>query len=49
LEEEGLRIDRQGRRQTAYSLCHAYICLRLLEGADIYQIAKKLAHQCGDD
>ena len=25
---------------TAYSLRHTYICLRLLEGADIYQIAK---------
>jgi integrase len=26
--------------RTAYSLRHTYICLRLLEGADIYQIAK---------
>jgi integrase len=25
---------------TAYSLRHTYICLRLMEGADIYQIAK---------
>jgi integrase len=24
----------------AYSLRHTYICLRLMEGADIYQIAK---------
>lgn len=40
LEEEGLRIDRDGRRRTAYSLRHTYICLRLMEGADIYQIAK---------
>ncbi len=27
-------------RRTAYSLRHTYICLRLMEGADIYQIAK---------
>jgi hypothetical protein len=24
----------------AYSLRHTYICMRLMEGADIYQIAK---------
>jgi integrase len=40
LEEEGLKTDRDGRRRTAYSLRHTYICLRLMEGADIYQIAK---------
>jgi integrase len=40
LEEERLRVDRDGRPRTAYSLRHTYICLRLLEGADIYQIAK---------
>ncbi|MCW2307388.1 tyrosine-type recombinase/integrase [Rhodobium gokarnense] len=40
LEEEGLKYDRQGNRRTAYSLRHTYICLRLLEGADIYQVAK---------
>jgi integrase len=40
LEEENLRFDRDGRPRTAYSLRHTYICLRLLEGADIYQIAK---------
>ncbi len=40
LEEEGLKIDRDGQRRTAYSLRHTYICLRLMEGADIYQIAK---------
>ena len=40
LEEEKLRTDRDGRPRTAYSLRHTYICLRLLEGADIYQIAK---------
>ena len=27
-------------RRTAYSLRHTYICLRLMEGADIYQVAK---------
>lgn len=40
LEEEGLKFDRDGQRRTAYSLRHTYICLRLMEGADIYQIAK---------
>jgi integrase len=40
LDEEKLRKDREGRPRTAYSLRHTYICLRLMEGADIYQIAK---------
>jgi integrase len=40
LDEEKLRMDRDARPRTAYSLRHTYICLRLLEGADIYQIAK---------
>jgi integrase len=40
LEELRLKFDRGGNRRTAYSLRHTYICLRLLEGADIYQIAK---------
>ena len=40
LNEQNLRVDRDGRPRTAYSLRHTYICLRLLEGADIYQIAK---------
>ena len=40
LDEQSLRVDRDGRPRTAYSLRHTYICLRLLEGADIYQIAK---------
>jgi integrase len=40
LEEEGLKFDRDGNRRTPYSLRHTYICLRLMEGADIYQIAK---------
>ena len=40
LDEENLRTDREGRPRTAYSLRHTYICLRLMEGADIYQIAK---------
>lgn len=35
-----LKFDREGNRRSAYSLRHTYICLRLLEGADIYQIAK---------
>lgn len=40
LTEQNLKFDRDGNRRTAYSLRHTYICLRLLEGADIYQIAK---------
>lgn len=40
LEEQKLKFDREGSRRTAYSLRHTYICLRLMEGADIYQIAK---------
>jgi integrase len=40
LDELGLKFDRDGQRRTAYSLRHTYICMRLMEGADIYQIAK---------
>ena len=40
LEENDLKVDRQGNRRTLYSLRHSYISFRLLEGADIYQIAK---------
>jgi integrase len=40
LDEENLRFDREGQPRTAYSLRHTYICLRLMEGADIYQIAQ---------
>jgi integrase len=40
LRETELKTDRDGNRRTAYSLRHTYICLRLMEGADIYQIAK---------
>jgi hypothetical protein len=40
LDEQNLRFDREGRPRSAFSLRHTYICLRLMEGADIYQIAK---------
>jgi integrase len=40
LDELKLKTDRDGNRRTAYSLRHTYICMRLMEGADIYQIAK---------
>lgn len=40
LAKLNLKFDRDGNRRTAYSLRHTYICLRLMEGADIYQIAK---------
>jgi integrase len=40
LNRTKLKLDRDGNRRTAYSLRHTYICMRLMEGADIYQIAK---------
>lgn len=40
LNRNNLKLDRDGNARTAYSLRHTYICLRLMEGADIYQIAK---------
>jgi len=40
LTELKMKFDREGQRRSAYSLRHTYICLRLMEGADIYQIAK---------
>jgi integrase len=40
LDETKLKFDRDGHPRTAYSLRHTYICLRLMEGADIYQVAK---------
>ena len=35
-----MKEDRQFNRRTLCSLRHSYISFRLLEGADIYQIAK---------
>jgi integrase len=40
LDREKLKYDRDGQARTAYSLRHTYICLRLMEGADVYQLAK---------
>jgi integrase len=40
LDELDLKIDREKNRRTFYSLRHTYICFRLLEGADIYNLAK---------
>lgn len=40
LDDLELKTDRDGQRRTAYSLRHTYISMRLMEGADIYQIAK---------
>ncbi|WP_439360543.1 hypothetical protein [Bradyrhizobium sp. DASA03007] len=40
LQEEGLKFDREGQPRTLYSLRHTYICFRLMEGADIYMLAK---------
>lgn len=35
-----LKFDRDNQARTAYSLRHTYICMRLMEGADVYQLAK---------
>jgi integrase len=40
LDRTGLKLDRDEKPRTAYSLRHTYICMRLMEGVDIYQIAK---------
>lgn len=40
LKRNGLKLDRDCNARTSYSLRHTYICFRLMEGADIYQIAK---------
>lgn len=40
LDELELKYDRDDNPRTAYSLRHTYISMRLMEGADIYQIAK---------
>ena len=40
LGQLGLKLDRDGQRRTAYSLRHTYICFRLMEGANIYQVSK---------
>jgi integrase len=40
LDELSMKKDREGNARTAYSLRHTYISMRLMEGADIYQIAK---------
>jgi len=40
LNHEKLKLDRDGHPRTAYSLRHTYICLRLMEGANINQVAK---------
>jgi hypothetical protein len=35
-----MKHDRDGNVRTSCSLRHTYICMRLMEGADIYRIAK---------
>jgi len=40
LNKLNLKTDREGNPRTAYSLRHTYISMRLMEGADIYQVAK---------
>lgn len=40
LDKAGLKFDRDGKARTAYSLRHTYVCLRLMEGADVYAVAR---------
>lgn len=40
LKRIGLKTDRDGKNRTAYSLRHTYICMRLTEGANIYDVAR---------
>jgi integrase len=40
LGQTGLKLDREGKPHTFYSLRHFYICEWLSEGADVYQLAK---------
>jgi integrase len=40
LSRKKLKLDRDNQPRTAYSLRHTYICMRLMEGADVYQLAK---------
>jgi len=35
LARANLKFDRDGKPRTAYSLRHTFICMRLMEGADI--------------
>jgi integrase len=37
--EMDLKLDRDGRPRSAYSLRHTYICLRLMNGANIFHLA----------
>lgn len=40
LNDLDLKVDRENNQRSLYSLRHSYISFRLLEGADIYQVAK---------
>ena len=40
LDAAEFRCESEGSRRTAYSIRHTYICMGLLEGADIYHVAK---------
>ena len=40
LRRVNLKLDCDGNKRTAYSLRHTYICMRLTEAADAYEIVK---------
>lgn len=39
LVEQDLKLDRDGRPRSAYSLRHTYVSIRLMHGANIFQLA----------
>lgn len=45
LEVQHLKLDRDGKPRTAYSLRHTYICLRLMEGQMSTPLAKTAARR----
>lgn len=40
MTDTGLKTTRDGQNRSLYSLRHTYICMRLMEGADYYAVAK---------
>ncbi len=40
LRDTGLKTARDGQLRSLYSLRHSYICMRLMQGAQVYDVAK---------
>lgn len=45
LEENDLRFDKHGKKRDFESLRHTFVCMRLLEGADVYWLANNMGHE----